>query len=268
MRKIKESLLDYAQKNDPDLLRDYSKSNDTLPEAIGSNSTIEVTWTCPYGHTQIESVQKRRRRGYCAVCGPGKAGSFAQNHPELLPLWSNENAVDPHQIPPTYTIPIKWICEHGHIHESVISRKIKNPHCPICRQQSNTLLKLKPELHADWDKDNNIDIDVESLGAYSNIKCHWICKNGHRYEASPAELVRRKSSCPVCASFGYQCPEGAKEWHPIANDHKTPFDFTVNSQHNAVFLCSECGNEYTSRIAYRAKRQSKYCPKCKKKSDL
>lgn len=268
MRKIKESLSEYAVANAPDLLRDYSKSNSISPDAIGSNSTIEVEWICPYGHTQIESVQKRRRRGYCAVCGPKKAGSFAQNYPKLLPFWSKENAVDPHEIPPTYTLPIKWICEHGHTHESVISRKIKHPYCPICRQKSNTLLTLRPELRADWDEENNGNIDIESLGAYSNIKCHWICKNGHPYKASPAELMHRKSSCPICTTFGYQCPEAAKEWHPTANDHKTPFDFTVNSQYNAVFLCSECGNEYTSRIAYRAKRQSKYCPNCKKKSDL
>lgn len=268
MRKIKETLAEYARESNPNLLRDFSPDNLMTPDDIGANSTLEVEWICPFGHVEHESVQKRKRRGYCSVCGPKDSGSFAQNHPELLPSWSGDNTVDPHKIPPTYTLPIRWRCENGHVHENTILRKLKSPECPTCRQMANLLVHLKPELKTEWDKKGNKGINLEELGAYSNQKCHWICKNGHLYEATPAELMRRKTSCPVCASFGFQCPEGAKEWHPTANGGSTPFDFTVQSQKNAVFICGECHNEYTSRIAYRAKRQSKYCPNCKKKSDL
>lgn len=268
MRKIKESLYEYASLNAPNLLRDYSPNNPLSTKEIGSNSVQEVEWICPYGHVETETVQKRRRRGYCSVCGPKESGSFAQNHPELLPYWSEENTVDPHMIPPTYTLPIKWKCKHGHIHENTISRKIKWPECPICRQEESRLFRLRPELRAEWDETNNAGISPDTLGAYSNVKCHWICKNGHSYEASPAELMRRKTTCPTCASLGFLYPEVAKEWHPTANGDKTPFDVTANSQYNAVFLCSHCNSAYTARVANRIKRQSEYCPECKMKSDL
>lgn len=268
MRKFKESLKEYAEKNAPNLLRDYSEENPLSPDKIGASSTQEVIWICPFEHREVESVFKRKRRGYCSVCGPMENGSFAQVYPHLLKFWSKDNTVDPYHIPPTYTGQIRWKCNRGHIHETTIQRKSVNPGCPVCNQKGLALFMLKPELRDEWDSDKNSGINPDSVSAYSHTKYHWKCKNGHSYMAAPSNMMRRNSRCPVCASFGYQCPEAAKEWHPTANDHKTPFDFTVNSQYNAVFLCSECGNKYTSRIAYRAKRQSKYCPNCKKKSDL
>lgn len=268
MRKFRESLKEYAEKNAPNLLRDYAEENPLSPSEIGASSTQEVVWICPFEHRETESVYKRKRRGYCSVCGPNDVGSFAQVHPTLLKYWSKENTVDPHYIPPTYTGQIKWKCKRGHIHETTIQRKVKNPGCPICNQENYSLFKNKPELLEDWDYEKNEGIDPESVSAYSHIKYHWKCKNGHSYKAAPDNLMRHNTRCPICVSFGYLYPEIAKEWHPTANGDKTPFDFTVQSQYNAEFICSKCGSEYTSRIAYRVRRQSEYCSECKKKSDL
>ena len=78
MRKFKESLKEYAEKNAPNLLRDYSEENPLSPDKIGASSTQEVIWICPFEHREVESVFKRKRRGYCSVCGPMENGSFAQ----------------------------------------------------------------------------------------------------------------------------------------------------------------------------------------------
>lgn len=81
--------------------------------------------------------------------------------------------------------------------------------------------------------------------------------------AAPEKLMRKAARCPICNSFGFNRPDIIDEWHPTKNGDKTPFDFSVNSQKNAWFICAKCHNEYESRIAYRAKRISPNCPICK-----
>jgi len=98
---------------------------------------------------------------------------------------------------------------------------------------------------------------------YSNKTFSWICKNGHKYEASPAALMRRSISCPTCASAGFQNPDLIAEWHPEKNGNTTPYDFSANSQKQAWFICSSCGSEYMARIAARVKRKNNKCPNCR-----
>ena len=71
--------------------------------------------------------------------------------------------------------------------------------------------------------------------------------------AAPEKLMRKAARCPIYNSFGFNRPDIIDEWHPTKNGAKTPFDFSVNSQKNAWFICAKCHNEYESRVAYRAK---------------
>ncbi len=262
MRKFKTSLADYARANNLiNLLEEYDESNELSPDEIGCNSTQNVQWTCLHGHTEIESVQKRIRRGYCSVCGSKSSGSFAQTHPDMLKFWSKRNAVSPYDIPPTYSKPLLWECSEGHTWERKIHIQLKTNSCPFCK---SSLFVQLPDLLDEWDSEANQGIDPYSVYAYSNTAYSWKCKHGHSYSATPAQLMRRNTRCPICISFGYHYPEAAAEWHPVKNNGKTPFDFTPNSQKNAWFICSNCGQEYVSRIAHRAKRKGIFCPHCYK----
>lgn len=264
MRSFQMSLAEYAIQNHMEfLLEEYAADNPYSPDSIGYNSTIKVKWICEYDHEEIESPHKRVRRGYCSACGKGRHGSFVQNYPDLLPLWSNNNKLDPNAIPPNYTGFILWKCERGHEWSRRISQQLRSGSCPLCEQKKNALFEFMPELIDEWDAELNSGIDPQTIHAYSNIKHHWFCKNGHRYTASPAELMRRSYRCPVCSSFGYNYPELISEWHPAKNGDKTPYDFLVSSQVTAWFICPCCGNEYPSRIAARAKRKSSRCPNCR-----
>lgn len=265
MRKPKISLREYAKANHYEHLIDELVVTDSnTPDTIGYSSAVPVDWECAYGHRETESPNKRVRRGYCSVCGPNRAGSFGQNHPELLKFWSPDNTVDPYQIPPTYTPFVKWRCKKGHQWNRRISLQLQLSNCPVCAKGENALFSLMPELLEEWDTEKNSGIEPNSVPAYGNKKYYWKCENGHSYTASPAQLMRRKTQCPICASFGFQHPEAVKEWHPTKNTG-TPFDYSANSQKTAWFICSVCGKEYESRIAYRAMRTTRYCPNCRKK---
>ncbi len=262
MRKFKMSLDEYARTNNqPKLLDEYADTNTNSPSEIGCNSTVTVTWICAHGHTETESVQKRIRRGYCSVCGPKSSGSFAQLHPDMLKYWSKKNTVSPYEIPPNYSQPVLWECPEGHSWERKITIQLSVKSCPLCK---SSLFVQLPDLLDEWDAEANKGIDPNSVYAYSNTAYMWKCKNGHSYSATPAQLMRRSYRCPVCESFGYLFPDAAAEWNYDKNEAKTPFDFTANSQKNAWFICAECGSEYTSKIANRARRKSSKCPCCSK----
>ena len=264
MRKYKLSLADFAtQSNNVHLLEEYHRENPLQPSEIGFDSTISVRWICQYGHEENESPKKRCHRLYCSTCGPRRSGSLAQVHPDLLNIWSNQNSVSPYSIPPTYSKPIIWNCSKGHTWERRISLQLKIGTCPIC---TSSLFALNPELLKEWDYELNSGIDPISVSAYSNRKYFWKCKEGHSYIAAPEKLMRRNKRCPICASFGYNYPQAAKEWHPTKNNGATPFDYPANSQKEAWFICSSCGNDYKLRISYKAIRKTINCPCCKKTS--
>ena len=264
MRPIKNNLYNYAVENNlAHLLKEFSDKNEFTPMEIGFDSTQEVTWCCSFGHEIIESPHQRVRRGYCPVCGKARNGSFAQNFPELLPFWSSKNKMDPYLIPPTFTGLITWQCEHGHEWTRRISLQVKLKNCPHCEQENNNFFEKRPELLEEWDYEANSDTDPKTVSVYSNKTFSWICKNGHKYEASPAALMRRSISCPTCASAGFQNPDLIAEWHPEKNGNTTPYDFSANSQKQAWFICSSCGSEYMARIAARVKRKNNKCPNCR-----
>lgn len=263
MRNPAKSLKDYARENGLDyLVKEYSDDN-TLPvDQIGHNSTTPVKWVCEFGHETTEPPFKYVRRGYCPVCGKLRKGSFAQVYPNLLKYWSEDNEVDPYSIPPTYSKPIKWKCENKHVWERKIPLQAKILTCPHCKSEEGKFFAAHPEMRDQWDSYRNGAVDLESIPAYSNEKFYWMCPNGHSYQAAPEKLMRRKTRCPVCSSFGFARPDLISEWHPTKNGDKTPFDFAANSKQIAWFKCSICGKEYSSRIANRSKRNCCSCVEC------
>ena len=131
------------------------------------------------------------------------------------------------------------------------------------------------QLMTEWDLEKNSTLgfspDLISLGSGRSV--WWLCPKGHSYQMTVNKKATRNFGCPICSGykivagindFATYYPDLAKEWHPTKNGDKTPFDFSVNSQKNAWFICAKCHNEYESRIAYRAKRISPNCPICKK----
>ena len=264
MRPPKNNFADYAASNNlRNLIEEYSKDNPLPPNEIGYNSSLKVKWVCEYGHIVYESPYNRIRRGYCPICGKLRKGSFAQNYPELAKMWSKNNKSTAEETPPTYTGIVLWQCRHGHEWARRISLQIKLQTCPYCEQEEKNFFEYHPEMLEQWDEELNGNIDTKTVMPYSNKKYHWICENGHRYQAAPEYLMRKKSRCPTCNSAGFNQSDIVDEWHPTKNGNKLPFDYSKKSQHNAWFICSKCGQEYMSRIDARVSRKTDKCPNCR-----
>ena len=89
----------------------------------------------------------------------------------------------------------------------------------------------------DWEKNNKLNFDPQTLTLGSGQKVWWKCKKGHEWEA--AILNRTKGSgCPYCRNFyalpGYNdlatfYPNLAKEWNYEKNEGLKPTNVTFGS---------------------------------------
>lgn len=116
---------------------------------IGANRDIEINFGCKHGYvktTPMNFLDKRNKGTGCVICGKEqsakiandskliKNGSFAENHPELLHLWSDKNKLSPYEITSKSKKMIYWKCENGHEdYPQTPSAKIgQNQSCPKC----------------------------------------------------------------------------------------------------------------------------------------
>ncbi len=128
--------------------------------------------------------------------------------------------------------------------------------------------KLMPEW--DWDKNNELGLDPNTMTEGSNKKAWWICNKNHSWCSVIASRAKG-SGCPYCTNRkvlkGYNDlrtvnPAICSEWHPTKNGNLTPFDVTYGSEKKVWWLCSKCGYEWQSTIANR--QHGNGCPNCKK----
>ncbi len=109
-----------------------------------------------------------------------------------------------------------------------------------------------------WEKNNELDFDPETLTFGSNKKVWWKCQKEHEWQASIKER-NNGCGCPYCAGNnvlkGYNDlqtlnPDLANEWNFEKNDGLTPLDVTPGSHKKVWWKCSK-GHEWQATISNR-----------------
>lgn len=129
-----------------------------------------------------------------------------------------------------------------------------------------------PELLSEWDHERNADICrfPESTSAGVDQKVYWICKQGHSWQATPANRWRGQG-CPVCVGktilvgyndLGSTHPELVEEWHMSLNDSIFPTQVTSGSNRRVWWQCRACGYTWRTSVANRVRGTG--CPTCAK----
>lgn len=135
--------------------------------------------------------------------------------------------------------------------------------------KDNAMLKVKPELWAEWDfeKNDGLGFDVWGLTYGSRKKVWWLCpKCKSSYDMLVKERTTDKQNCPYCVgsrvnhtnSLASLNPTLAKEWHPTKNK-KTPHEVTAGSSKKAWWL-GECDHEWEAAI--KSRNLGRLCPFC------
>lgn len=130
-----------------------------------------------------------------------------------------------------------------------------------------------PNLMAEWDweKNEKLKIEPNSITIGSVRKIHWKCSLGHQWEATPNNRSRGQG-CPVCAGREVQIgfndlaskyPDIVKSWHPFKNNGLLPTHVTSGSHKRIWWICNECKYEWQTAVSNRT--AGKGCPVCSKK---
>ena len=124
-----------------------------------------------------------------------------------------------------------------------------------------------------WEKNNELGFNPETLTLGSNKKVWWNCSKGHEWLAVIAN--RNKGfSCPYCSGryiikgendLQSVNPLLAKDWNYEKNNGLTPADIMSNSGKRVWWKCSK-GHEWQATIASR--NNGRRCPYCSNKSLL
>ena len=147
----------------------------------------------------------------------------------------------------------------------------------IIELPDNNLLKVRPDLWVEWDfdKNNEIGLDIWSITRGSGKKSWWICE-----ECQSSCFIETKSktkgnnTCSYCSgkkvnntnSLASLRPDLIPEWHPTKNGNLTPYDVTCGSSKKIWWVCQDCGYESLRRIKHRT--NSKGCKRCNNRIPL
>jgi hypothetical protein len=186
------------------------KNEGLNPSQVRPASSRKVWWQCEHGHEWQASVSDRFFYNTECPCCSGRLASTDHNlatlHPDLTSQWDKEKNGDvtPRDITPGSHRKFWWKCNKGHTWQtSVASRAIKGSGCHYCTghkvQWSNSLACLHPTLAAEWSTEYKID--PSQVAPSSHLKAHWVCAEGHKWQAA----VNSRSDgrgCPICVNRG------------------------------------------------------------------
>ena len=115
---------------------DYEKNGIIKPEQISHASEKKIYLKCSKCHTWISKARDFVLRPHCPYCNgrkiwPGFNDLFTTN-PELKPLWSKNNIINPRTIKKGSNKKVLWVCQKcGNEYEMAVNNK-RGKLCPNC----------------------------------------------------------------------------------------------------------------------------------------
>ena len=133
------------------------------------------------------------------------------------------------------------------------------------------IIKLSsyPELVKEFDFSLN-EKGPDEISFCSNIKVHWVCHEGHKWQDTPGHRTKDKRGCPFCNGtklwvgsndLKTKYPNIVKEWdynHNILGPEKY---LPTNTKEKVWWICPRCGNSYQMTIRDRV-HSKRGCPFC------
>ena len=245
-----------------------------------------------YIKNQIQIGEKEYKKILSLLPAPTKDTSLAELNEELSKEWDFvKNApLTPYMFTANSEKKVFWICGDRHSWEaSIKNRNKRKSGCPHCYKVNageigrKALFKKSgisfgskfPELLKEWNYDLN-DRSPFELSPGSQIKAHWECKKGHKWQTSLGSRSRGHD-CPFCFELSRskkatqrrinetgtveaRCPEIIKEWD-FDKNIKGPDCYPPGSQKRVNWICDK-GHRWNAVIRNRVTGKGK-CPTCK-----
>ena len=135
------------------------------------------------------------------------------------------------------------------------------------RTENYNLAVINPSLAKGWHPKKNGCLGPTDVTPGSNRKIWWFSDRGHEWIAKVSSRGRG-TGCPYCSGYKVSrdsClktvnPALAKEWHPIKNGSKSPYEVSPSFNKRAWWMC-EKGHEWQASVIWRNKGYN--CPYCR-----
>ena len=129
-----------------------------------------------------------------------KDNNITITHPEVSKNWDyDKNDKEPEDYLAGSRQKVWWHCDTcRHSYQQVIRDKTRhNSGCPICRGRVvvkgyNDIMTTHPDRAKNWNWEKNDDTPYEYT-AGSNKKKWWKCDNGHEYQRTICDELRKKT---------------------------------------------------------------------------
>lgn len=262
----------------PDLaLEWHARRNSPLtPTDIAPFSHRNVWWRCQKRHVWSATVTSRARGTGCPYCAGRlvtRATSLAGRYPSLCQQWhpTKNGALLASELSPGSKRKVWWLCKAGHEWLARVASRTAGRDCPYCSNRyvarDQSLAAQRPDLLAQWDREQNEAIDPFALAPGSNRKVWWKCRRGHQWLATVASRARRGSGCPYCAgkrADADSClaslrPDLTGQWHPSRNRPLEPTDIGIGSNRRVWWRCDK-GHQWQATVQSRCLGTG--CPYC------
>ena len=120
-----------------------------------------------------------------------------------------------------------------------------------------------------WERNNELNFDPETLTLGSGQKVWWKCSKGHEWQATIANR-NNGNGCPYCAERYTITGENdlqtvnsilAEEWNYEKNNGLTPLNIMANSNKKVWWRCGH-GHSWQAAVFSRTGRRPGGCPYC------
>lgn len=283
------------QERNPELASEWHpiRNGGLTPDMVSYSSGKSVWWLCDKSHEWLSTVDNRVKGSGCPYCAGKRVvegvNDLGTTHPAIASEWhcSKNGALTPQMVSKGSRKKVWWRCAEGHEYSSTVSNRVNGRGCPFCASKRTGESRHRNYLATcdsfavaggdfldEWDSDNNTDITPDDVTPGSSRKVWWVCKEGHRYEASVANRVAGRG-CPYCSGKrlleGFNdlatiSPAVAAEWNYDRNAGLSPSDVLAGSHRKAWWRCSQ-GHEWEAQIKSRV-GQGVGCPYCSNKRAL
>ena len=238
-------------------LKKYPKVQETC---CNIQKYISKLYDIPIIFNDLDSIEQKALE-YSKIIERKK--SLGVLFPEIAKEWNYEKNgnLSPFDFSSHSGYVVWWKCKSGHEWQAAIhSRTRKLPTgCPVCSGNAvliglNDLKSLRPDLVLEWDYSKNKD-KPEKVGVNSPKKVHWICKNGHSFQATVYQRTNFNYNCQYCQNkkvlkgfndLTITDPYIINEWDYLKNENSP--DNYLRTSHIKVYWICDKGHSYEQRI--------------------
>jgi hypothetical protein len=158
------------------------------PRYIGSH--VKLTWQCKDGHQWDGTPANIKQGRWCPACVGLQRGTVAKMR-EMAKQKGGRCLSTEYTNSDTK---LTWQCKEGHQWEAVPTNIKQGTWCPVCtiNAQKDTIKEMQKIAGGRGGK------CLSEKYISSQTKLTWQCKEGHKWEAVPAN-IKQGSWCPLCA---------------------------------------------------------------------